>query len=489
MYDVNEIRIAEVRDSARKLQLALVKKFNEVDLSEEKKEGIVKEYKKLEDLYLMKDIPNVDSYENKFKRIKNRVSKEYGVHIPVELPLSARINEDNKGPVLVNSVERPNEEIEKKKDNSGWLLATTMVGITMLLTGLGLGSCNNEKKVDGNRLVVDETVEGSENDLVLIVDETPAASRQDAEENTTTETKVEETEVKEEMDQITEPTESETVVAAVDTVLGEYGTFLDASDNEQVEARARYIFDNYYAPIMEYIKDDSDIKVVTVENIANAIRVLNGELPLDSEGNVEMNGNVAQTNEVNFDTLVANIPSQANNGVTYFVPAHLFAVDGSEESEFIKSYDVIYQKIANGLNINDDEEVQDGIACLGYKFYNEWYLQGMRVGVNPHIMTQHLKDLMAHATIAPYGTSAFESNINQKRPVCIDVCIDYETGETRTLTVDQIFLALLTGNWNLMVERTTGTDVENISWFEQFRDVLNDELNWKYDHLYTLRLN
>lgn len=267
---------------------------------------------------------------------------------------------------------------------------------------------------------------------------------------------------------------------------GEFGTFLDASDAEQVQARAQYLFDNYYAPNMKYI-DAGDQHLVTVDNIANTIRVMNGELPLDENGYQTKDG--ATVDDYTSVLLATTVNAGSTKGEEYYhFPAYLFAEDGSEVQEFIKSYDDIYDKLVYSMNVGDDPQAEDAIACLGYKFWNEWYLQGMYGDTNPHTFDTDLRYFAFVATIEPYNTTALEYHLNEKKPVCIEACYDYETKNKELLSVNEIKVALETGEWNQISAKLAGMDVPNNPWLPLFWEALDDQLNWKYDHRDTLTL-
>ena len=288
-------------------------------------------------------------------------------------------------------------------------------------------------------------------------------------------------------------TETETTTSTKDQttntnlVLGEYGTFTDITNEEQVLARAKYIFDNYYAPIYDKL-DEGQKQLITVDNIANMIRVMNAELPVDENGYQFFDGvTVDDYTQVLVEAYV-NAPS--NEGLEYkHFPAYLLTVDGSEVSEFIKSYDVIYDKLAYSMSNHDDVQASDAIACLGYKFWNEWYLQGMYGDTNPHLFDTDLKYLAFIATVEPYNTTALEWHLSEQQPVCIEACIDYNTGEKSLLSVNDIKVALETGAWNNVSARLAGIDAEPNPWLGLYWEALNDQLTWKYDHRNVKTLN
>lgn len=338
------------------------------------------------------------------------------------------------------------------------ILGLSFLAGTTIHTGLLLkNKCNNAKSEE-------ETVEETESERDIIIDN----ETESKEESTTEEKETSKEESKEES-----TTEKQ-------LVLGEYGTFLDASDEEQVQARAQYLYDNYYSKNMKYI-DEGDRHLVTVENIANTIRVMNGELPLDENGYQTKDG--ATVDDYTSVLLAMTVNAGSTKGEDYYhFPAYLLAEDGSEVSEFIKSYDDIYDKLVYSMNVGDDEQAQDAIACLGYKFWNEWYLQGMNGDVNPHTFDADLRYFAFVSTIEPFNTTALEYHLNEKEPVCIEACYDYETKDKQLLTVNEIHTALETGAWNQIGAKLAGMEVPNNPWLPLFWEELDDQLNWKYDH-------
>lgn len=299
------------------------------------------------------------------------------------------------------------------------------------------------------------------------------------------------TEVPTTKDNPTESTEKTTEApteTASQLVPGEYGTFTDIEDDEQVEARAQFIIDNYFAPFMDKLSPN-ERAVITKENIMNTIRTMNDNLPLDENGNRTKDGVTVDTYGQAFLEMAINNPSSRQLDKYYHVPLHMFAVDNTELSDFIKAYDEIYDKMIHGLNVGDDEEVQDAIACLGYKFYNEWYLQGADGSFNPHNLPQALKYFAWQATIPKYQVTGLESNIDMMRPVCIEVCYPYGSNERKAITVDSIYAALESGEWNHISAKLAGMDVPNNPWLPLFWQSLEDDLNWQYEHLNTLKLN
>ena len=89
---------------------------------------------------------------------------------------------------------------------------------------------------------------------------------------------------------------------------GEYGTFLDVTDNEQVNARANYLYNTYFEQFRSKLTP-TEQEMITPEKIANIIRVANGELPLDSEGNKYYDANLTDDYIQALTKITADLPS------------------------------------------------------------------------------------------------------------------------------------------------------------------------------------
>lgn len=268
---------------------------------------------------------------------------------------------------------------------------------------------------------------------------------------------------------------------------GEYGTFLDVTDNEQVEARAQYIYDNYYAEILPQLSE-SEKELCTPEKIANTIRVLNGELPLDAEGNKYYDVNLVDDFGQLYVKTVCNIPSSPELDKIYHVPSHMFAVDGSQTSDFMKAYDEDYSKVAEGRNARDGEKTREAIASLGTKMWNQWVLQGMYGDVSPYDLPASQRNLAFLGTMAPYAPYVFEYNLNAMQPVCIEACVDYSTKTMKELTVNEIYVGYTSGQWDTVIAKAAGIEVNAEPDSIAFHQDLSETLAYKKQELNQLTL-
>ena len=448
---VNENKVVELKKSARDLENELRKKYYELKDNAENVSiisDLVDYVNKLSNLRLEANVENIEISEKRLKKYKREIKKEFGVEILEELPLMVDEEKDETQEVV--NIVTPSETIVEKKNSNGFI-AVALAAIIGLGAGIGLASCNS--KNNAQRSNIEETVEESENEL-----NTP------------------------------EVTESAEVNESINLVLGEYGTFFDVTDNEQVEARAQYIYDNYYAPFVEKLSATEQEQVNSFE-IANVIRVMNGELPLDENGNKVMNANIVDEYAQKFTWLTGDLGSSPELNSIYHIPAYLFTTDGSKLQEFVKSYDDEYEKITEGRNTRNGDMTREAIASLGEKFWNEWHLQGMYGDVNPYNFDAKDRLFAFLSSFARYGAYPFEYNLNAMQPVCIDTCIDYNTKEIQKLTVNEIFVGICSGEWDKVIARAAGIETSVTPDSVYFTQDLLDELTWKYNNIQTLKLN
>ncbi len=359
--------------------------------------------------------------------------------------------------VKVDEVENEETVEEEKSKGRGW--GTTILALLGLgaigATGYAIGQANGAKA----------DYEESQNDL----DVTPSP-------------------------EVTESLETEEVTPTPfvesnvsNLKLGEVGTFLDITNDEQVEARANYIYDNYYKPYIGNLSQNTQ-DAVSVDLIANCIRVMNGELPLDENGKKVFDINVVDDYAQKYVNLLTNLPSSPEKDGWSYTPAYLFTTDGTKLQEFVKSYDDLYTQLVKGLNERSAEVARPAIESIGHKFWNEWTVDGMYGDVNPFNFESKNRLFAFYSTIAPYGTTAVEYNLNSMQPVCIETCVDYNTKEMKELPVTEIYYGIITGEYNEVVGRLTGIDVPNEPDSVGFTQDLLDELQYKYEHLDTMKL-
>ena len=392
---------------------------------------------------------------------------------PVAKPLA---DEETKERVFtpVTNVNEPvqTKEVIVEKDNSGKVVAGivggALVGGLVTYSLLNKDKWNNKVNVN-NEAVIENTVDANNENVEL---------------------------------------------APVELLPGEYGTFLDVNDNEQVQARAEYIYNNYMVPYMDKLCE-ADRQLLSVDDIANTIRVVNGHLPIDENGNTYFDANVEDYYLNRLVDYVANIPSCDQMGTIEYVPGYLFAEDNSKLSEFIKSYDDIYKNIADARNERDGLKLRKNVQIMAAKYWTEWFLQGMGGNIiydneagtlyydnvvpecgnfegytvrNPYALNDTYKAHALWSTLFRYGSFIYEAEHNQMATVCIPACIDYSTKEMEELSIDQIYTAIDSGVWNNIIAKSAGMEAPKDPVSVGFWEALDAQLNFVYEHSDNLTL-
>ena len=411
----------------------------------------VQDLRKVKELDLSKE--QLKNLKKKYDDYRYEIDTQKASSLDEEPIEEEHPEEDIEMPIYEETSSYEGPEIKEGKSNAGKYVA---IGLAGALLGIG-GTCaltNSNNKTDNKVETIDET-QNNEDETIII----PGA------------------------EDVTPNLENNTN----NLKLGEYGTFFDVTDNAQVEARANYIYETYYQPLMNDLSENEK-SVVTVDNIANCIRVMNGELPLDENGNKVFNINVVDEYSQKYVNLLTNLPSSPEKDGWSYTPAYLFTTDGTKLQEFVKSYDDLYEQVVDGLNKQDALIVRPAVEQIGYKFWNEWIVNGMYGDVNPQQFDSNSKLFAFWSTIMPYGTTVVEYNIDSMQPVCVKVCVDYASKENKDVPVTELYYGILTGEYNEVVGRLTGIDVPNEPDSVGFTQDLLDELQYKYEHLDTMKL-
>lgn len=524
----NEARVELVKKACQEMYDSVQPRYNELlklgDAAKSERNDIVRDVNKALKIYEgvsesnvmhhegeTEKLQKVIYYEGETEKLQKEFTEKYGVKLETKMYSTEISSLDEDTPV------------DSKKSNGGALLGVGLGAAALgILAGMGLSSCNKDTKTNENNAEVNKViasnneavVEETENGRLVI---TSNKNQNNGEKATV----------------ISDVEQSVNEVVAENLVLGEYGTFFDASNEEQVMARAQYLFDNYYLKFMPKLSQ-SERDFITVDRIANTIRVMNGHCPVDENGYMELDANTVDTYGQAFIELTANIPSSDVMGTVELVPAYLFAEDGSDLQYFIKSYDDVYARIAEGRNNRNSDEYRAAGKVMAAKYWTEWFLQGMGGNIlynnetdeitydnnnvafsdqygrlvhynpdtleieknlevyqvtNPHNFDATSRYFAYQATMARYGSFIKEAEFNQMATICIPACVDYSTKTLEELSIPAIYTAINDGVWNDIIARSAGIEVPTEPMLVGFWEALDAQLNFEYSHANTLKLS
>ena len=385
---------------------------------------------------------SIESDKEKSKELEKAISDEYDTLVKLEDALAEKYDVTIERGVKPEAEEEEEEYTSEKpkKGTAKKVIAGVLAFAAAVGIGYGLRGCTDTRMANNNTAIVDTTTQEQK-----------------------------------------EP--------------GEYGTFLDVTDNEQVNARANYLYNTYFEQFRSKLTP-TEQAMITPEKIANIIRVANGELPLDSEGNRYYDANLTDDYIQALTKITADLPSSPALDKIYNVPTHLFAVDGSDLSNFMMKYDEDYANIADARNNRDGEKAQASIASLGQKLWYEWSLQGMNYEIDgkmtdyksPFDLPAAQRALALNASVAKYGPYVFEYNLNAMQPVCIDACVDYYSKTMKQLTVNEIFVGVTSGEYDTVIAKAAGIEVDKEPDSIAFDQDLRDQLEFKYRELKQMTL-
>ena len=259
---------------------------------------------------------------------------------------------------------------------------------------------------------------------------------------------------------------------------------LDATDIDAVYTRAEEMYSK-----MPYLDEiDHNYKGEEVQTLANLIRVLNGELPLDENRNTVYSPTLLDDNLSAMVDIMDNYPSSPQldeNSKSYY--SDLVAWD-EEVYNFAKKYDEVYANISDARNNDDFEAFENNVQTLGKLLYEDWVMNGANTGVNPYGFAATQRYLALSSSIGRYSSSVIEYASERGAVICVDVCYDYETGELKEVKVSDIYEAIRDGVRNDATLDIFLPDGEYLIELGFYND-LAKELEFKYENTlsYTLK--
>lgn len=245
---------------------------------------------------------------------------------------------------------------------------------------------------------------------------------------------------------------------------GEPGTFLDANDENQVNERVNWYFENYFNKTLEgsneVIRDS-----ITKENLADAICVANGVVPNDASFNanevINYNNKLVQ--------MFINYQSDAEKTTTgkiNFIPTQYIFSDGSYEQKCAAEVDAIMEPLIKAINEDNCEEYVKYATAFGELMRDQYYL--------PDNTTEHhcVRSVTSYPSriqlyglaYANYTANVYEEGLSDKLNICVPFCKDYNTNEVVNMPLSKLMTMLdfvPTSQWDAVIARS-GMTVEEI---------------------------
>lgn len=240
------------------------------------------------------------------------------------------------------------------------------------------------------------------------------------------------------------------------------GTFKDASDVDQVNARVDWYFENYFNK--EYANENQVVKdSVTKENLADIIQVANGVAPDGFEVNEVVNYNNKMTR---IFSAYLSTEARTKSGNIGFIPTQYLYEDGSHDQKCAAEVDAVMEKIINAINTNNDEDYKKYAVEFGELMRDQYYLVD---STSNHYNTRSIASYPARIQLygmayAFYTETIMEYGISKGIDICIPFCIDHSTGQTVEIPLSKL-MAILDfvpmDQWDAVIQRS-GLTVEQI---------------------------
>ena len=107
---------------------------------------------------------------------------------------------------------------------------------------------------------------------------------------------------------------------------------------------------------------------------------------------------------------------------------------------------------------------------------------------SPFDLPASQRALALNGAVAKYGPFVFEYNLNAMQPVCIDACVDYYSKTMKQLTVNEIFIGVTSGEYDTVIAKAAGIEVDKEPDSIAFDQDLRDQLEFKYRELKQMTL-
>ncbi len=433
-------------NALRNYDAKLRKQYAESNSKEEQAEIVIK-VKDVDKRYYevkadyAKYIANETTEEERIA-IEKKYAKQYGIKSGriEELPKELENNESEEDEEEVTEIKKPKNGLLKK--------ILSYVGVAALAGGIVYGTSKCSRDNSADTLTSDEQIEDQE------------------------------------LDEELQP--------------GEPGTFKDASNDEEVNARIDWYFNNYfdkeYADMNQIQKDS-----INKENLADIIKIVNGEIPEGFEMNELVNYNNKLTQM--FSTYLSTLERTEANNVG-FIPSQYLYEDGSHEQKCAAELDAVMEPLIKAVNEHDNESFKKYAIEFGELMRDQYYIPDAQANhynvrsIASFPSRMHLYGL----SYAMYAETIMEYGIVNNIDVCIPFCFNSE-GVVEEIPLSKLMATLdfvPMGQWEYVLKRAGMSQQEIVNYgnasvedtmFQGFLKDAKNHYNEKLSQQMTLTKN
>lgn len=259
----------------------------------------------------------------------------------------------------------------------------------------------------------------------------------------------------------------------------EYGNFTSAQDEEQIQKRAEWIYNTY-------LKDENNQgeNSLTLEDVKNDIRLMNGQFMLDGGGYTNYNDTdiIAVANDLH---TIANYDSfkKVGNCISY-TPMAPFFTDGSLAQKAALEMDRNMIDVVTAIRADDKDAFVEAARIWGTSYvniFNYCDLTGQHVSIRQVDAPSAFQ--LYHAINSKYASTILEYSERNHLNICIDYCEDYETGKTNEVALSEIMYEINEKPIDAVAVRSGNQEeyeANNLSLPEDLYQLAKDYYNSKY---------
>lgn len=217
------------------------------------------------------------------------------------------------------------------------------------------------------------------------------------------------------------------------------GTFTDVNDEEQLRKRAQEYYDTY---LNSNNRANGTANAITIDQLMNDMRVINGEFMLDGENPTYNDVDVIEVAKDLHTIAAYDSFKQYGNKILFTPMAPLFE-DGTLAQKGAADLDIAMKKVVDAINKDDKEAFISAAQNWGTLVVNMFdYIDFSGEYVNIRQVDAPTAFQLFHAMNSKYASTILEYSEDNKLNVCIDYCTDYETGEVKQEALSQIMYNL-----------------------------------------------
>lgn len=217
--------------------------------------------------------------------------------------------------------------------------------------------------------------------------------------------------------------------------------YTDASNEKQVEARAKWYYETYFNKLFSGLSEVAK-ETANEDTLADNMPVLSGGQKLYTDFNAETD--VIEANNAIVQQFCSYLSLDNKTGKTGFVPSQYLYIDGSYEQKCAAEVDAVLEPLVKAINNKDDEAFKKYATEFGVIMANQYYYPDITDG---HYNVRGMADSASRIHLwsisyAEYTNKIMTYGLEHDIDVCVPFCIDYTTGKMVEVPLSKLMAML-----------------------------------------------